>query len=83
MKRFTILLLTIAMFISLNAFESKPSSDFCDGWKVGHCRGTQSVKGEYYPCPVTPVCPIAPIGKNDYYGGYDLGYARGKKDAQD
>lgn len=83
MKRFTLLLLTIAMFISLNAFESKPYSDFCDGFEYGYVRGVRSVKGDNYPAPTTPTCPIAPIGKNDYDGGYDIGYAKGKKDAEE
>lgn len=83
MKRFTLLLLTIAMFISLNAFESRSYSDFCDGFTEGFSEGYKDVKGQYAVVPPTPTCPIAEIGKNTYKGGYNTGFKVGSKKAKE
>ena len=57
------------------------TSDFCQGWEEGYCEGWRDVKGSYAPCPVTPVCPVAPVGKDTYNGGYNLGFKAGSKAA--
>ncbi|MDC1063880.1 hypothetical protein OAQ16_05545 [Flavobacteriales bacterium] len=47
-------------------------SEFCDGWDEGY---QEALKG-CYKVAVTPVCPVAPVGKNTYKHGYGLGYAK-------
>lgn len=57
-------------------------TDYCDGWKDGYCEGWKDVKGQFAVCPVTPVCPVAEVGKNTYKGGYNRGFKKGMKDAK-
>lgn len=49
-------------------------SDYCDGWK--------DVKGEFAICPITPICPIPEIGKDDFRGGYNRAFKAGMKAAR-
>tara|TARA_A100001011_G_scaffold341471_1_gene374352 strand:+ start:818 stop:1093 length:276 start_codon:yes stop_codon:yes gene_type:complete len=47
-------------------------SDFCDGWDDGY---QAACDGCMRNC-MTPMCPIAPIGKDSYKHGYGMGYAK-------
>lgn len=53
--------------VSVNAL-----NDFCDGWDDGY---QAACDGCMKNC-MTPMCPIAPIGKNSYKHGYGMGYAK-------
>ena len=58
------------------------SSDFTDGYSDGYCSGYKSIKGDFVVCPVTPVAPVPPVGKDTYRGGYDLGFVAGRNKAK-
>lgn len=83
-----ILLISIAIvsaFRPIN-FKSKETtcvieSDFCNGWEDGYCEGWKDVKGQFAVCPVTPICPIPEIGKDNYRGGYNRGFKAGSRAA--
>ncbi len=62
-----------------NAPHSTEFSDYCDGWEDGYCEGYKDVKGQYAICPITPICPIAKIGTNNYRGGYNRGFKAGMR----
>ena len=86
--------LVTALLVSLIAFSNSESlsdninpeievqTSFCEGWDEGYCEGWKDVKGQYSVCPVTPVCPVPPIGKNNYKGGYNEGFKAGMKKAR-
>ena len=57
-------------------------TEFCEGWEDGYCEGWKDVKGQFSICPVTPICPIPPIGKDNYKGGYNEGFKAGMKKAR-
>lgn len=57
-------------------------SDYCDGWEEGYCEGWKDVKGVYAICPITPICPIPEIGKDDFRGGYNRAFKAGMKAAR-
>ena len=58
------------------------ASDYCDGWEVGYCEGWKDVNGQYAICPITPICPIPEIGKDDYSSGYNRGFKAGRNAAK-
>ena len=58
------------------------ADDFCDGWEDGYCEGWKDVKGVYAICPITPICPIAEVGKDRYRDGYNRGFKAGSRAAQ-
>jgi hypothetical protein len=57
-------------------------SNYCKGWEDGYCEGWKDVKGEYTICPITPLCPLPKIGKDNYKGGYNRGFKAGIKAAR-
>ena len=57
-------------------------NDYSEGWKDGHCEGWKDVKGEFTICPITPICPIPEIGKDDFRGGYNRAFKAGMKAAR-
>lgn len=62
--------------------EIDTKTEFCKGWEEGYCEGWKDVKGQFSICPVTPICPIPPIGKDNYKGGYNEGFKAGMKKAR-
>lgn len=60
-------------------FFKSEKKTFCDGFTDGYTAGYCS---EMNACikPVIPVCPVAPVGQNDYEGGYAVGWKKGLKD---
>ncbi len=58
------------------------NSEYCEGWADGYCEGWRNERGQYSICPVTPICPIAEIGKDRYRDGYNRGFRRGSADAR-
>jgi hypothetical protein len=54
---------------------SSLATPFCNGWDDGY----QAALEGCYKVGVTPVCPVAPVGKNEYKHGYGMGYAKGEK----
>jgi len=72
-------LTTIAMTAALLATALSPTptlgSGFCDGWEDGYCAGYRSVMGQISLCPITPPCPIPPLGCS--FDDYRCGVAEG------
>lgn len=64
-----------------NKIEVTLMEDYCDGWEDGYCEGWKDVKGSFSICPITPICPIPEIGKDDYRSGYNRGFKAGYRDA--
>jgi hypothetical protein len=58
-------------------------SEFCKGFEDGFCEGYKDIKGAYANCPVTPICPIPEVGKDNYKGGYNTGFKTGMRKAYD
>lgn len=87
MKKLVLVLLVLGCFTVLMSFtdimgsksktEKTILSDYCDGWEDGYCEGWKDVKGSLTVCPVTPVCPVAEVGKDGYRGGYNRGFKAG------
>ena len=57
-------------------------TDFNEGFEDGYCEGWKDVKGVYAICPITPICPIPEIGKDDFRGGYNRAFKAGMKAAR-
>lgn len=66
------------LIIALVAMSFTTQSDFCSGFDSGYIQGYCDA-GEYTVCPeiATPVCPIAPVGRNNFEGGFGVGYEKG------
>lgn len=85
---FIVALLLISMSIAVASNPERVNepiveySDYCDGWESGYCEGWKDVKGAYAICPVTPICPIAEIGKTTYKDGYNRGFKAGRAAAK-
>ena len=58
------------------------ASYYCDGWEDGYCEGGKDVKGSMALCPLTPLCPLAELGKDRYRDGYNRGFKAGSRAAQ-
>lgn len=89
-----ILATLISGFMFLTAFKSlsypelvktevSEVSDYCDGWSEGYCEGFKDVKGQYALCPLTPLCPLAELGKERYRDGYNRGFKAGTRKARE
>jgi len=78
------LLTAIAITVSLSSFAPAPWSAFCNGWDAGYCAGWRTVKGEYAMCPLSPLCPVPPMGctYNDYRCGFTVGVLAGERAAR-
>ena len=74
-KVLVLLVLLIAITLSANTNNVKLSSDFCDGWEEGYQEALEGC----LKVGVTPVCPVAPVGKDTYKHGYGMGYAKGQR----
>ena len=89
MKKIILILSIISMFAVTTAFTTKTTevenitlvSNFCDGWADGYCEGWKDVKGQFAICPVTPICPIAQVGQDNYKSGYNRGFKAGSRAA--
>lgn len=71
-----ILTAVITLFgLSVNA---NTYSAFCDGFKSGFKQGYCNA-GNYTVCPEvpTPACPPSPVGRNNFDGGFGIGYTQG------
>ncbi len=86
MKKVMIIANLIGGFLVLTAFgpannlettkiESITASGFCEGWEEGY----QDALEGCLQVGVTPICPIAPVGKDSYKHGYGMGYAKGER----
>ena len=66
------------------ALTTTPDTSFCAGFGDGYCAGYKSVRGQYALCPITPICPIPPIGcsNSDYSCGFTIGAVQGAEDAR-
>ena len=93
MKNLVAMLIMVIGVFSLESFKSINKntikteniiliSDYCDGWEEGYCEGWKDVKGEFAICPITPICPIPEIGKDDFRGGYNRAFKAGMKAAR-
>ena len=65
--------------VESNKIETNIASDFCDGWEDGY----QDALDGCLKIGVTPVCPVAPVGKNSYKHGYGMGYAKAQKKCEE
>ena len=76
-------IITILAFASLSfTLPTDTASDFCQGWEDGYCEGWKDVRGQLAGCPYPPGCPWVPQHLDNYKGGYNQGFKRGRKDAQ-
>lgn len=70
MPRFARMILVLGL-LATPAFAGY--DDFCsgfeEGYKAGWCEGS-SVCME----PMVPMCPMAPIGRDNFQGGYAVGF---------
>ena len=55
--------------------------EFNEGWKDGYCEGWKDVKGQHAYCPYAPYPPYPPYGKDNYRGGYNMGFKAGMRAA--
>ena len=55
--------------------ETSMASGFCEGWEDGF----QEALDGCLKVGITPICPIAPIGKDSYKHGYGMGYAKAQQ----
>jgi len=78
MKKTLITLMVVIIFSFIPR-----ETDYCKGWKQGHCEGWRDVKGVLAVCPVTPICPISEVNKNREIDGFIRGFKAGKKQAQE
>lgn len=62
-------------------FEKQP---YYEGWDDGYCEGWKDVKGKmaYCPYPPYPPYPQYPKSVESYRDGYNDGFKRGMKDAE-
>lgn len=58
------------------------ADDYCAGWEDGYCEGWKDVKGAMSLCPITPLCPLAELGRDKYKDGYNRGFKAGYRAAQ-
>lgn len=74
----------IALSLALTSFSTADLSSFCQGWEHGWCEGWRAVKGDFYVCPIAPICPIPPLHctYSDYRCGFALGAIAGEKAAR-
>ena len=89
MKRLLLSLTFSILFVSMGHLQASDNENtkekiitnsslktaFCKGWDDGY---QEALKG-CFKVGVTPLCPIAPVGKNTYKHGYGMGYAKGQK----
>ena len=76
--------LLITLSLVLTSFSSPNSMSFCRGWEQGWCYGWQAVKGDFYICPLAPLCPMPPLNctYDDYRCGFALGVVAGERAAR-
>jgi hypothetical protein len=55
---------------------------FDRGWKCGWDQGWQQVKGTYSYPPYAPYPPYPPWDKDNFFGGYNLGFLAGMARAE-
>ena len=67
--------------INVIATDNVIVSDFNEGWYDGWCEGWKDVKGEGALCPNIPLPPNPPLNKNNYRGGYNMGFKAGTRAA--
>ena len=69
----------LLLLLMLTSFSIHSQTDFCKGWKDGYKEGYCYGK---YGCvsPVAPVCPVPNVGEDNYKGGYNRGFLKGKSD---
>ena len=90
MKKVMIIAILISGLAVLTAFrpanniestkiETSIANDFCDGWEDGY----QEALDGCLKVGVTPICPIAPIGKDSYKHGYGMGYAKAQRKCEE
>ena len=70
-----VLLIGSLTMTSSNNFQSS----FCEGWEDGY----QEALDGCMRVGVTPLCPIAPVGKDTYKHGFGMGYAKGERYCND
>lgn len=70
-KLLIIIVLLVGSIAMLSSFNSNQSS-FCDGWDDGY----QEALDGCMKVGITPICPIAPVGKDTYQHGFGMGYAK-------
>ena len=67
---------TVIILISLTSVLFAFGSQFCNGFKAGYKEGYCYQK---YACmaPLTPLCPLPQLGRNNWKGGYNQGFLEG------
>jgi len=78
MKKLLIIIVLLAGSLMISSFNIQ-QDDFCEGWDEGY----QEAMDGCFGMGITPICPIAPIGKDTYKHGFGMGYARGEKDCKE
>ena len=73
------LFFTLCMFMAVASFAQ--SSEYREGFKDGYCEGWRDVKGQYAYCPYAPYPPYPDYGRNNYRGGYNAGFKKGRRAA--
>ena len=63
------------------SFFGYSQESFGDGYKVGYKEGYCFEKTIGCITPLVPMSPMAPIGKDTYKDGYNIGFLKGKSDA--
>ncbi len=92
MKKILFIAIIFSAFAVVTAFTERSANsskneislttDYCDGWEDGYCEGWKDVKGSMALCPLTPLCPLAELGKDRYRDGYNRGFKAGSRAAQ-
>jgi hypothetical protein len=72
------LLLSILVLVPMFCFAGQA---FEKGWECGRNEGWKQVKGDYSLPPLAPFPPFPPFGKDDFRGGYNLGFLAGMSEA--
>lgn len=68
LKLFFIFVVTTGMVYEFN-------NEFNDGWEDGWCEGyRETIENPWAICPLSPLAPLPPLGRDNYKGGFALGY---------
>ena len=78
-----VLVVSFVMHSSIQRADAAPiSKTYCEGWSDGYCEGWKDVKGQLAICPITPLCPLAKVGRGTYKDGYNRGFLSGRHKAK-
>jgi hypothetical protein len=71
-------LLFVALFLSATLASASWDS-FCNGFQAGY-RAGYCYRKDFCSTPIPPLCPMPPLGHDDWEGGYAEGFPLGLSD---